>query len=298
MTIHDLITFNTVAIEKSFVNAAKKLYISQSAVSQQIKKLENELGFQLFLRDRHSVSLTEQGEILHKAALEIVSKYNLAIAECTKNLNNDKTFSIAGIGQIRNTLIPIIMQGFMVKHPQSRININAINPFQIIQSLIDGQNQMVITPYYLIDKDIQISFIPLYEDSHYCVMNKKNPLASRKKVTYEDICPFVLLTPSSNRRPPHMQLAIDQMKSSSRKYRFEDGFTADNATSHLLYSPDMIAIMPGYTCPKHPDLVIVLLENNIKIRVGIAYTKVLTSEEKEFTVIAQRICANIKHIFA
>ncbi len=56
--------FYTTAISGSFSEAAKKLFITQSAVSQQIKALESELGVLLFIRGRKGAKLTPQGELL------------------------------------------------------------------------------------------------------------------------------------------------------------------------------------------------------------------------------------------
>ena len=64
MTFRALEIFLAVADEKSFGKAAQKLFISQPSVTQQIKKLENELGFALFLRDKHNVELTKAGEMI------------------------------------------------------------------------------------------------------------------------------------------------------------------------------------------------------------------------------------------
>ena len=66
MKISDLEVFLSVANELSFSETARKLYISQSAVSQNIRKTEEELGFSLFQRSKHSLRLTEQGSIVLK----------------------------------------------------------------------------------------------------------------------------------------------------------------------------------------------------------------------------------------
>ena len=61
MKLHDLAVFCAVAEEESFVNAAHRLFVSQSAVTQHIKKIETELGFPLLIRNKHFVKITAQG---------------------------------------------------------------------------------------------------------------------------------------------------------------------------------------------------------------------------------------------
>ena len=60
MKIHDLEVFCAVTEEESFVKAARRLYISQSAVTQLIRKIETELGFPLLIRNKHFVKITAQ----------------------------------------------------------------------------------------------------------------------------------------------------------------------------------------------------------------------------------------------
>lgn len=72
MELRQLKYFLMVAKTLSFSEAAKRLNITQGTLSQQIKQLEDELGFQLFSRTSHSVALTEAGEELLPAAKQTV----------------------------------------------------------------------------------------------------------------------------------------------------------------------------------------------------------------------------------
>lgn len=87
-------TFVTVAKHKSFTEAAKDLYIAQSAVSKQIRILEDELGVPLFIRESRFVDLTPAGKILYSEAVTIlnqidgaIDKVKQAIAEHSGKLN-------------------------------------------------------------------------------------------------------------------------------------------------------------------------------------------------------------------
>ena len=61
MELRQLKYFSAVAKQLSFTKAAATLFVSQSAISQQISALESELGIQLLVRDKHAVSLTQAG---------------------------------------------------------------------------------------------------------------------------------------------------------------------------------------------------------------------------------------------
>ena len=66
MTSRQLDYFSTIAECQNFSAAAKKLYVSQPAISQQIQVLEEEIGYPLIHRTRHHVELTEYGQIFEK----------------------------------------------------------------------------------------------------------------------------------------------------------------------------------------------------------------------------------------
>ena len=67
--------FIAVVEQGSFSKAAKKFYLSQSAISQQITKLENDLGFSLFDRRTYYPTLTEEGKRYYDLAKKLLSDY-------------------------------------------------------------------------------------------------------------------------------------------------------------------------------------------------------------------------------
>ena len=71
MTLQQMRYFIAVAQNLSFSKAAQQHYVSQTAVSQQIKLLEEELETELFQRTRHSVALTSAGQLFYEYAVRI-----------------------------------------------------------------------------------------------------------------------------------------------------------------------------------------------------------------------------------
>lgn len=93
MTITQLRCFIAMAEELSFTHAAKKLYISQTAVTYHIKALEKELGTDLFVRTTRKVILSEVGKQFYRDVREAVQTIDTAYESVRKN-NKKKTFSI------------------------------------------------------------------------------------------------------------------------------------------------------------------------------------------------------------
>lgn len=107
MEIRNLITFLEVAELKNFTRAAEKLGYSQSAVTVQIKQLENDLGVSLFDRIGKSVRLTEYGQAFIEFASDAVSAVNRAESF---NISIDQH---AGI--IRFGVVPTILSAVLIE---------------------------------------------------------------------------------------------------------------------------------------------------------------------------------------
>ncbi len=156
MTFRELELFLVVADERSFVKAARKLFISQPAVTQQIKKIENELGFSLLYRDRHTVELTAQGEIMQNAARSILYTYNHAIADALRNSTSEQSLSIGYLGQMNLTLLPEIMKSFQLRYPNFSVLASRVRPTQISALLEQGLLPPATAFWFLQKKTVPI----------------------------------------------------------------------------------------------------------------------------------------------
>lgn len=97
MTFEQLQCFIASVEEKTFFDAAQSLYISQSSLSKQIMKLEQELGVMLWDRSRRKAGLTEAGNIFYQDALFLLKGENRAILEKeNKTEQKEKANKIAG----------------------------------------------------------------------------------------------------------------------------------------------------------------------------------------------------------
>ena len=116
--------FYTVAECGSFSDAAKKLFITQSAVSQQIKSLENELGALLFVRGRKGAKLTSYGELLLRYVSGALERFESAesLFSRMKTLDEGNIRIGAGDTLTRHFLIDIL-KTFHEKYPKIKIEV-------------------------------------------------------------------------------------------------------------------------------------------------------------------------------
>jgi DNA-binding transcriptional LysR family regulator len=99
-------TFLTVARERSFSKASAKLGISQPAVTQQIKFIENYLATKIIERKKNGIKLTAEGEELYKLASTLEKQIHIAEQDVLKIINKEITFRLGASFTIGNYVIP------------------------------------------------------------------------------------------------------------------------------------------------------------------------------------------------
>ncbi len=189
--------FNEAAATLSFTQAARNLYISQSAVSQAIHILEKELNTQLFIRQSKGVKLTKEGELLYtniSQALTLITNVENTIGNLHQ-LTRGELIIGAGDTLSENFIMPYLVH-FNKNYPHVIIKMVNRTSLEIIGLLKSGQ--------------IEIGFInmPLYDDAitiQEC-LQVHDIFVSKNKETHVYCLPelaqesLVLLEPSANSR--------------------------------------------------------------------------------------------------
>ncbi len=138
--------FYYVAKTLSFSEAAASLFISQSAVSQSIKVLENNLGQTLFIRSTKKVALTKEGELLYKhiePAINLISRGENQILEATAQ--GESQLRLGASDTIcRYYLVPFL-EDFHRKYPEIHIKVTNGTSFQCAKMLENNEVDIIVT---------------------------------------------------------------------------------------------------------------------------------------------------------
>ena len=126
MHIDSLKYFYDVAINKSISTVAKQSHISQSALSQQLLKLESKLNVKLLNRSNKGVSLTPEGEILFKHCETIINTYQKMEDELSSSILKKNYLSIEAIESISSTFLPIAISKLKNSFPDYMINLTSL----------------------------------------------------------------------------------------------------------------------------------------------------------------------------
>lgn len=154
--------FYYVAKNKNLTRAADELYISQPAITQAIKKLEDQIGYSLFYRTKHGMNLTHEGEILFeylKTPIECLQNGKRKIDQAS---NNDIIIRIGGGTTVlqHNLLKPL--QNFRSKHPSVQFVIKHDMSSHLLEMLNNNELDLVILTGSIPVKE-DIIFIPIEE---------------------------------------------------------------------------------------------------------------------------------------
>lgn len=182
-------SFIVIAESGSFSSAADKLFISRTALIQQINLLEKELGFQLFNRHNKGITLTPAGEYFYQESKKMIHRSNTVIMRC-KELE-EKSREVIRIGTLPNfraELLPQICRKFTEKYPDITLQFIEYPLERYFKSFLN--NQFDITTEYMcgyVFEDPGYSFVKLMEDTHCCGMSPRHPLARKERITVHDL---------------------------------------------------------------------------------------------------------------
>lgn len=192
MQISTLYTFVTVAKHKSMSRAARILYVSQPAITQQIRRMEKELGFELFDHNHgNEVTLSEAGKNFYAYAEKLLSEYEETVNECRKIAERKSTDLRIGLKSSDLSLLHLeTVDSFSLRYPQVHLDFTYDHP-EMAEMLYTEKLDMIFTVEPMIIP-AGYKFVHVVDDTVSCIVRSDHPLAGRKKVTFQDLRPYRL----------------------------------------------------------------------------------------------------------
>jgi DNA-binding transcriptional LysR family regulator len=164
--------FRTVAEHLNFHKAAEHLFLTQPAVTLQIKALEDDLGVRLFDRRAGRISLTRQGSILLGYAGKIAAL--TAEAEQELGCKNGKVAGQLSLGvstTIAQYVLPRLLGAFLTEYPAVQFSLHSGNTSQVVQLLIDSKVSLGLIEGPARDRGIRSE--PFMEDELVLIMPRQ-----------------------------------------------------------------------------------------------------------------------------
>jgi len=181
MDFTELHVFLTVAAERSFSRAAAKLHRTQPAISQAVRRLEDELGERLFDRSSKQGSLTEAGRVLRDYAqrlMRLSEEAEMAVREL-RDLRRGRVLIGANEAGV-HALLPFIAR-FRQRHPQIQVDVRRVPSRQVGVEVLQGSLDFGVITFQPAERGLQM--LTIGPDELVMLVHPQHPLAGRTEVT-------------------------------------------------------------------------------------------------------------------
>ena len=188
MELSHLRTFRTVAETLNFTRAAERLNLTQSAVSHQIKVLEEELGEPLFIRAKRGVKLSEVGRVALEHAGSILDQADALRDRLTGQPGRKLTGRVraAAATQAFVHLFVPLFEAFMREHPGLDVTFRSTGSTDLtLADLLDGRADVGFASLPVYSPNLQVT--ELFEDELVVIVGPSHPLAGRGSLRVEDM---------------------------------------------------------------------------------------------------------------
>lgn len=249
--------FLAVAEHLSFTKAAAALHVSQPALSQQVRHLEESLGAQLFDRSGRTTRLTDAGDVY----LLYARRAHQELREAKNAIHDVSDLSrgslrIAVTPTFTTYLVGPLIEAFHSRHPKITVNLKEISQERIEELLLAGELDVGIAFDEINTPDIEA--IPLLNETLALVVNRKHRLAGERAITSHALSveSLVLLSTEFATR--------DQIDRYCRKHairpQVQMEVNALGAVIEIVRRTHLSTLLPARIALAHDDLVAITLE--------------------------------------
>jgi DNA-binding transcriptional LysR family regulator len=184
MELSELNVFLTVASERSFSKAAGKLHRTQPAISQAIRRLEDDLGERLFDRSAKDGSLTEAGRVLRNYAqrlMRLTEEAEVAVREL-RDLQRGRVLIGSNEAAV-HTLLPLV-ERFRARHPGIQVDVRRVPARQIAVEVTQGSLEFGVLTFQPSERNL--AAVTIGTDELVMLLHPNHPLSGRRYVSLEE----------------------------------------------------------------------------------------------------------------
>ncbi|MBH05419.1 MAG: hypothetical protein CMJ20_03775 [Phycisphaeraceae bacterium] len=172
--------FRSVALHQSISKAAVRYGVTQSAVSQRIRQLEQKLGVQLLDRSVRPLKLTAAGQVFLEGCNQLLEDYERLEQRVSGCHQLEGTLCVEAIYSAGIDLLSQVKSNFKLLHPNVEIIIEYKHPQHVANAVREGRCHLGIVSYP--DRWAHVSFIPLREERMGVVCRPGHPLTEKTYV--------------------------------------------------------------------------------------------------------------------
>jgi DNA-binding transcriptional LysR family regulator len=191
MELRQLRYFVAVAEEGNISRAAKKIFLTQPALSRQIKALEDEIGQCLLERQAHSIRLTPVGEALVREARELL-QHAEQMLERVRSAGRGIRLRVGYAPSLAAGILSAAVENFTQTHPNARVELLDLATKEMLAGLESDKLDVVVTVGQP-NETRGMVWTPLARAAWQLAVNRNHPLAQRKRITPAEVAAQPLL---------------------------------------------------------------------------------------------------------
>ena len=290
MDTNHLTSFIEICNQKSYSRAANILHISQPALSQQMKRLENDIGFSLFDHTIKSrIALTEAGKLFLEYAQNTIREYEDIIYKCTYVSNDLKVILIGADFRDFDMFDKTFFEQYKKENPSIDIKIKFVNWANLLEMLYRNELDVVFTSEPLVTEK-HYKFIEVEKEYLAVAGNKNHPIFKKDKITLEDFHNLRISLPV-NDIGKHVKKINDYLKKNYTDIQYEKSYTDVNYID--IQNTDILYLTVESGKEYFINLECKPLETDLYIPVGFLYRDVYEQEVKDLAKLYKNKRVNL-----
>jgi len=180
VTFRQLKVFAAVARRLSFTRAAEELYLTQPAVSMQVKQMEGAIGLALFEQTGKRIQLTEAGEVMHHYSRVIADNLSEAEQAMEELKGVDSGRLKVTVATTVNYYATRLLSGFCAEHPGVRVSLDVTNRETLLRQLEENQTDVVLMGKP--PENLNVVAEPFMDNPLVVIASPQHPLCKRRKI--------------------------------------------------------------------------------------------------------------------
>ena len=275
----------------NFSETADNLSLTQPAVSHQIKSLEEELGVQLFSRNRRKVSLTRSRVSFYNDMKDIYNRINISIVKSRNLCEKNKTKLYIGYKNNANEKekLPLIISEFRKSFPECNIILSSVDYENRRDYLMTGKLDIIFTFKENVSIPKDFSFSQLLRGNLVCIVPKNHIFSNIKSLSPEDF-------------KKENVIFLDPLKSFGEMAKIQNRILTQGSDSSIYFSDNAdicrtmiksgigLGIIPHFLYSEDKELVKIPVKSDTSFSYGIfSLSKNSKKEIKEFISITKKI---------
>ncbi len=253
MELRQLRYFVAVAEEGNISRAAKRIFLTQPALSRQIKALEDEIGQCLLERQAHSIRLTPYGQVLLSEARQLL-QHTDQVVERVRGAGREVRLRVGYAPSLAAGMLPAAVETFSQTHPTAQVELHDLSTKEMLSGLEREELDVALSVGQPRDAG-GLQWTPLVRAPWQLAVNRNHPLARRAQVTPTEVGREPLLVFCQRDYPEYWEIITGWLRGQRQRPRIAGEYDGVDSLLAAVESGLGVALVTVRKARRVPDRV-------------------------------------------